>query len=283
MTDLPFTLLATRWVDRLQTAHQVVESVAAALMVLRKGKLVGREACHGQLKTAIDKAAEGWVLGYLREVFPHDRFLCEELYEQSGWQWIDSDTYWTIDALDGTRSFVDGFDGFCVQVAYVQDDKVQFGVVYEPVSRVSYVAAAGMGSYKIRGDGKYTRLQLGPLMSWPPAPVFVDSSYPTGIVGALLNQVAGQFLECGSIGLKICRVAENAAHVFAKALTFKLWDVAPGDLILNEAGGKLGLLSGKPVSYRGEQVYFENLLAAPCGLFDLAVEALSDNQREGKS
>ena len=45
------------------------------------------------------------------------------------------------------------------------------------------------------------------------------------------------YLESGSIGLKICRVAEGKAHLFVKDIELYDWDVAAPHLILRESGG----------------------------------------------
>ena len=260
---------------RLEAARRATESAGAALMALRGTVFSAKEAAGGQLKTAVDQAAEGWVLGYLRAQFPKDSFLCEELFEQGALEWDAPGAYWTIDALDGTRSFVEGFDGFCVQVAYVQDGKVQVAVVHEPVRHQTYWALIRHGTFVEGRGGHQRRLLLQRMNDWPSCPRFVDSTSPTGIVGEILVQLSGEFLECGSIGLKICRVADSAAHVFAKEFTFKLWDIAPGDLILSEAGGRLGLWAGEAIPYDGRQVYFKDLLASPTGLFELMVQKLA--------
>lgn len=87
---------------------------------------------------------------------------------------------------------------------------------------------------------------MSTLESWVKGlpPVIPDGSRQTkdwwkicGVVGDILGKVAGEFLECGNVGLKICRVADSSAHLFAKEFTFKLGDIAPGDLILREARG----------------------------------------------
>ncbi len=237
-------------------------------MALRGRGMEGREAAGGQLKTAADHVSEERVYGCLREQFPSDHFLCEERFEQSGLEWTAPGAFWTIDALDGTRSFVEGYDGFCVQVAYVEGGRVMLGVVHEPVRGVSFWAVRGQGAYWQAGNsGTPGRLNIRRTTKWPPDPVFADSTRPGGDVGRFMAARNGRFLECGSIGLKIIRVAEGAAHVYAKALTFKLWDVAPGDLILEEAGGRLGLWDGSPIPYGGTRVRFENILAAPEALF----------------
>ena len=265
-----------RRVTRLEAARRATESVGAALLTLRGQRLQGYEGPGGQLKTVVDQAAQGWVLAYLRMLFPEDRFLCEERNEDIARRWdTRPGAYWTIDALDGTRSFVEGFEGFCVQVAYIEHGQVQLGVVHEPVRRVTYWAETGRGAFRDGPGRRRRRLMLKPSNAWPTHPVFVDSRPPHGAVRDLVVEAAGRILECGSIGLKICRVADGTAHVFAKALAFGLWDVAPGDLILGEAGGRLGVWTGDAIPYDAQHVVFHNLLAAPRGLFQRLVKHLA--------
>lgn len=280
LTRPPMFRRTSSW-DRLREARRIVEAAGMALMSLRGAHHGGEEAPGGQLKTAVDHAAEGWVLGYLQARFPDDIFLSEEMFERVRSPWGAERSYWTVDALDGTRSFVGGFAGFCVQVAYVWEGRVDIAVIHEPTRHATYWAVAERGAFVESPEGRH-RLTLQSITAWPPQLVFADSTHPAGRVGKLVAQRAGGFLECGSIGLKICRVAEGAAQVFAKALTFKLWDVAPGDLILHEAGGRLGLWTGQAIPYDGAQVSFRNILASCSGLFELMVEALAPGHGEAR-
>lgn len=261
--------------SRLTAACHAVESAGAALLALRGRDIEGREDAGDQLKTAVDAAAEGWVRGYLEARYPGERFLCEEAFTRSAAAWQPASEFWTIDALDGTRSFVEGFPGFCVQVAYVAAGRPRLGVVHEPVAGVTYWAIAGGGAFRRTRHGVDEAIRVNRRDQWPDAPVFVDSTPPRGAVGALLVRRRGSLLVCGSIGLKICRVAEGSADVFAKALTFRLWDTTPGEVILREAGGRLGLWCGAEVSTGGARVEFQNLVTAPAPLFELAVRDLS--------
>ena len=110
--------------------------------------------------------------------------------------------------------------------------------------------------------------------SWPNNPVFTDSTPPQGVIGKILQHHDGEFLECGSIGTKICRVAEGRAHIYAKPIIFKLWDSAPGDLIVHEAGGRIGLWDGRPITYDSTQVYFKNIAASSAGLFEMLIKEI---------
>ena len=259
--------------ERVRAAVAATSSAGAALLALRGTPTSGIEAGRGQLKTPVDHAAEGWVLGYLRTQFAEDVFLSEESFEDASSAWTPSDAFWTVDALDGTRSYVEGFDGFCVQVAFVAHGDVAIAVIHEPVARRTFWAVKGQGAY-VNGAGSYRRLTLSKIGAWPANPRFVDSRLPEGLVGALFTGTGGRLVECGSFGLKFCRVAGGSADVFAKNVTTALWDAAPGCLIVQEAGGIVGRWDGTPIRFASSEVYFDDLLVAPAGLFELASSEL---------
>jgi 3'(2'), 5'-bisphosphate nucleotidase len=277
LIQLPNSFLNSEWRTRLEAAIFAVEGAGAALNRLRGQMISTREGAAGQLKTPIDKAAEGWILGFLGDIFISDAFLAEEQFDELCGEWVNAGSYWIVDALDGTRSFIEGYAGFCVQVAYIDNGLIRLGIVHEPARQISFMAIRESGSYRKNADGSFSRLLLPHIGDWPGSPVFVDSTYPKGTVGRLLADKNGNFLECGSIGLKICRVAEGAAHLFIKELIFKTWDVAPGDLILSEAGGKLGLWSGDVVLYDRNRIHYANVIATPKDLFNLVLESLKDS------
>ncbi|MEO8903133.1 MAG: inositol monophosphatase family protein [Polyangiaceae bacterium] len=265
--ELPARLRKCPWAARLRVAVDAVMSGGAALAALRGAPIQGEEL-DSQLKTAVDLAAEGWVLGLLRGSFPDDRFLAEELYaERPEWN-VDERPFWTIDALDGTRSYVEGFPGFCVQVAYVVAGRPVFGAIAEPMSRSVFVAAEGCGAYELKPEALARLLEPRALRTLPAAPRFVDSTPPGGAVGRLVAETNGVFVECGSVGLKACRVVADAADVYAKAFRFRIWDVAPAEVLLRETACSLRLWNGQPIDYSGATIEFRDLLAAPTSLID---------------
>ncbi|MEY4547275.1 MAG: 3(2),5-bisphosphate nucleotidase CysQ [Pseudomonadota bacterium] len=274
MVELPKALADSPCAQRLQAAVEAVASAGAALLSLRGAQVRALEV-GSQLKTSVDQAAEGWVLGLLRGTFPDDRFLAEESFAETG-SWIPgAEPFWTVDALDGTRSYVEGFPGFCVQVAFVQGGQPLFGAIAEPVAGRFYVAGAGLGAYELDTQGGARRLAPRRGTTWPAAPRFVDSTRPGGRVGQLFAERGGRFVECGSIGLKACRVVTDEADVYAKAFRFRLWDVAPAEVLLRETACGLRLWSGQAIDYSGRSIEFENLVAAPEPLLQPLLERLA--------
>lgn len=245
---------------RLEVAISACESVGKALLSFRasKGLPEAKKQKDGQLKSPIDKSCEGWIIPLLESHFPEDSILSEERYTAEK-KFILSPSYWLVDALDGTRSFYEGYDGFCVQLAFIENAEPKVAVVVAPVFDATYWAISGQGAH-LRSNGKIQRLSAKPRSD--SVITYIDNHLAKGRVAEILRSLgADKFFESGSIGLKICRVAEGKADVFLKAVEFKTWDTAPGDLILKEAGGKLTLWNGKAVDYSGRQLYFKNFIA----------------------
>jgi 3'-phosphoadenosine 5'-phosphosulfate (PAPS) 3'-phosphatase len=273
MTELPAELAASTWHQRLATAIAAVRAAGTALLELR-GTITGVEAESGQLKTSADLAAEGWVLGMLEGSFPGETMLAEERFDRAGTPWPGARNYWTIDALDGTRSFVEGYDGFCVQVAYICNGYPVLGAIAEPVTRAVYTAAQGAGAWRLGESAE--RLHVSPTRVLHAGLRYVDSTRPDGPVGALVARHAGAMVECGSVGLKICRVAEARADLYAKRFRYKLWDVAPGEVLLREAGGVLSTWEGTPIDFAGVITHYDTVLATPTALAAACVAELAE-------
>ena len=267
---LPPTLAASPLAARLAAALYAIRGAGAGLLALR-GSIAGTEGPGGQLKTSIDLAAEGWVLGFLEGEFPGGTFLAEERFDRAGAPWPGATDYWTVDALDGTRSFVDGFPGFCVQVGYVSAGTPVLGAIYEPTADTLDAAARGAGAFLHR-DGTWSPLSASTLTSLSPGLRFVDSTRPTGALATALS--AYQFVECGSVGLKLCRVLSNDADLYAKPFHPKLWDVAPGEAIARELGITVLSWSGAPFDYAGTRTHYDGVLAGRAPLLDELMQQL---------
>ncbi len=151
--------------------------------------------------------------------------------------------YWLIDPIDGTASFVHGFDGFVTQVALVEDGEPVMSAIYAPVSQSLYWAQQGKGSF--RNKQRLTLVDnCGALTT------LIDNyPEPRGVAGQIFNDFGLlSYIECGSIALKICMVAAGRADLFVKDVVVRDWDLAAPQLVIEESGGVLNYINGtKPV------------------------------------
>lgn len=91
--------------------------------------------------TVADRQAEQKLVEMIRNRFPHDAILGEELGEHSG----TSGRRWIVDPIDGTKSFVHGVPLYGVMVGVEVDGEPSVGVVYLPGLKEMICAAKGLG------------------------------------------------------------------------------------------------------------------------------------------
>ncbi len=161
---------------------------------------------------------------------------------------------WLIDPIDGTASYTEGFPGYVTQIALMENGRPVLAVVYAPATDEMFVAKRGAGAFKNgnRLPAK-TSSHLTLIDNYPE---------PRGVAAAIYRDLAfAEYLESGSLGLKICRVAEGACDAFVKDIRVRDWDVAAPELILSEVIGRLTDRFGQRLTYTGNGAH-EGLVAA---------------------
>ena len=210
--------------------------------------------------TQADLASNEILIAGLTELFPGIPIVSEEGDKEFNVQTVQSDTFWLVDPLDGTREFVARSGQFCVALALIVDSKPQFGLFSIPSTNTVYYGGAGMGSYRKEGDSA-------------PEPIHV-TSVPTKVVlgsrmdkgGATAEYIAEHYsdYELASMGsmLKYALIAEGKADVYPCIdRPLKLWDVASGQAVIEGAGGTLTRPDGSPVDYHNQTLLAGDFVA----------------------
>lgn len=220
----------------------LLHQVGAVLLDLRR-KPIGGEWHGEQLRTEADRIAHELLVQGLERIRPGLVCISEE--DEDGQTGERPDEHWLVDPIDGTRSLAEGFDGFVTQVALMRGGQPEQGWIYAPALGQMYLAGKGRGATL---NGRRLRRE-----SDAPITCLTDNyPRPRGLASRLMAGLGiDRYLECGSIALKICRVADGSADVFAKDVTVRHWDLAPAQLVLEEAGGCLSDLAGAVPVYRG--------------------------------
>ncbi|CAL9567014.1 3'(2'),5'-bisphosphate nucleotidase CysQ [Nocardiopsis dassonvillei] len=235
------------------SGHPLAESAAAAvsevgvlLRTWRRDAAAVRGVWEGdQFKAEADARAHRELSERLTAIAPDIPVVSEE--DPGSLVRERPPRYWLIDPIDGTASYAHGFPGYVTQAALVIGGRPEVAAVYAPETRALYTAVRGRGA---RRDGV-------PLPRRPAAPpghgVLTDNTpEPRGIAARVRDRFGYEdYLESGSISLKLCLIAEGAAHLFVKDVPVRDWDVAAPGLVLAETGGLLTRLDGTPFRYRG--------------------------------
>lgn len=152
------------------------------------------------------------------------------------------DTYWLVDPLDGTKEFIKKNGEFTVNIALIASGVPVMGIVYAPVLEATYVGIAGQGAYKNIGD---SRSQITPKTfeqgeTWR---VVGSRSHQSPAIQSLLASLPGntELVAMGS-SLKLCLVAEGAAHLYPRLGPTSEWDTAAAQAVVEAAGGQVTVI-----------------------------------------
>jgi myo-inositol-1(or 4)-monophosphatase len=218
--------------------------------------------------TEIDKAAETEIIGLIRKHYPKHSFLAEESGETKGG---DTDTVWIIDPLDGTTNFLHGFPVFSVSIACQHRGKLEHAVVYDPMRQEIFTASRGGGAHlenhRIRVS-KQRGLE-GALIAtgFPYRANMQHIDAYLAMMRSVMEHTAG-IRRPGSAALDLAYVASGRVDAFWE-IGLKPWDTAAGTLLIQEAGGRIGTLTGEPYAQNG------NLIAGSPKTYEELVELLA--------
>lgn len=160
--------------------------------------------------------------------------------------------YWLIDPLDGTREFVNRNGEFTVNIALIDEGRPVFGVVHVPVQGKTYVGCERHGA-EVREVGKAPRpIRVAPA-SREPVRVVGSRSHRGSSLDAFLDRLGNAEMVAMGSSLKFCTVAEGGADIYPRLGPTSEWDTAAAQAVVEQAGGKVLELDGKPLSYNRKE------------------------------
>ena len=92
--------------------------------------------------TVADKTVEAQIRKSLAAAYPEFGILGEEFGADN----LDAETYWVVDPIDGTRSFISGMPLFGMLLGLIDQGKPVLGIVGMPALGEIYIGQAGLGA-----------------------------------------------------------------------------------------------------------------------------------------
>ena len=129
----------------LAELSEIVTDVGKLLLKWRAaGQFDGRWEGPHQFKAQADLLAHEALTSKLFKLAPSIPIISEE--NPDSWLKERPERYWLIDPIDGTASFVQGYQGFVTQVALMENGAPVLAVVWAPVLNLLYVAEKHKGA-----------------------------------------------------------------------------------------------------------------------------------------
>jgi histidinol-phosphatase len=246
MSDLDLSLA-------METARRAVEAASAATLAhFRRGVRVEVKPDRTPV-TQADRDSEAAILALVRAAFPEHGFLGEETGAHAG----SARSRWIVDPLDGTKGFTRGRGFWGPLVALEHEGRIVAGAMALPALGESYWAARGLGSWMSAGGGAPVKLAVSGIAAWPDATLSLGEPHVL-LRPPMLERVAGLATSCACArcygDLAGCAlVLRGQAEAWIEA-GVQIWDIAPLQILIEEAGGTFTDLEGKPTHASGSCV-----------------------------
>jgi 3'(2'), 5'-bisphosphate nucleotidase len=237
-----------------------------------------------------------------------NEFVSEVIHETTAdkvWDWIDRGKaepgrrFWTLDPIDGTKGFLRG-EQYAVALGLIVDGQVKVGVlgcpnltdsfrpdVDGPGSLVAAARSQGTWITPLDAPGEFDRLQVSQRAN--PAQARLFRSFESGHTN--VSQI-DEFVEVMGIQAEPVRMDSQAKYAVLAAgkgdlllrlisvskpdYREKIWDQAAGSIIIEEAGGQITDVCGRPLDFTHGRTLARNrgICASNAQLHRAALRAL---------
>jgi myo-inositol-1(or 4)-monophosphatase len=198
---------------------------------------------RANIVTVADTESQRAVCGVIAGAFPDHAIIGEEGTAGDA----SAGHAWYVDPLDGTTNYAHGLPFFCVSVALRSHGTTVAGAVFDPLHDELFSAARAEGAF-VNGTplcaSAVARLDRALVVAQAQT---VDDgeirAYAT-LVDRLMR-VTGGVRSLGSPALALCAIAAGRLEAYCE-YAMDAWDILAGQLILQEAGGRLTTFAGVP-------------------------------------
>jgi myo-inositol-1(or 4)-monophosphatase len=228
------------------TAEAAARAGGAVLLERQRGGGdlgIAYKDARANLVTIADRESQQAVTDVIRAAFPDHAVIGEEGTTGNP----DTEHVWFVDPLDGTTNFTHGVPFYCVSVALRSHGRTVAGAVYDPAHDQMFSAELSGGATR---DGQalrvsaVTRLDRALVVAQAQSVDDGEIRAYAALVTRLMH-VAGGVRSFGSPALTLCAIAAGSLDAYCE-YTMDAWDIAAGQLILQEAGGTVTLFDGRP-------------------------------------
>ena len=145
----------------------------------------------------------------------------------------NKNNFWIIDPIDGTTNFLHGIPHFCISLAFVSNNEIISGVIFDPIKNEMFYGEKNSGAFF---NNQRIRVSKKNNMD--------DCLFASNLAG--VKNIDINLRISGSAALDLAYVASGRLDGFFQR-KLNIWDIAAGILILTEAGGKISPLDIKKI------------------------------------
>jgi len=247
----------------------LIEAANIALKYKFKKKKISFKS-ESQPVTQADIEIDTFLKSYFKSKTPNYGWVSEESKDDGSR--CNSDFFWCLDPIDGTRSFINNKPEYTISLALIKKNIPILGLIINPETKEFFFAKKGSGSFCNK-----IKLNVGNKKKIKLCKYAISNSEEKKLTSFNLLK-ENNVIKIGSIAYKIALVAKGDFDVALSFTKKNDWDVAAADLILHEAGGELRDLKGSKLVYNSKNLKISSVLACNPYLQNEIQKILSYNQ-----
>jgi myo-inositol-1(or 4)-monophosphatase len=249
----------------------LIESVREAGAIARKyfgGQYKSWHKSRGNPVTEADIEIDAFLKAKLLAARPDYGWLSEETADDPAR--LTRARIFVVDPIDGTYGFLRQRPHFTVVAAVVMDSRPVAAAIYNPITDEMFAGAKGQGSQvngmalKVSGKAElaHSRLLAG-------RDFIDDPGWPTPWPPLTVESRA-------SIAYRMGLVAKAEFDAMVSLSDKSDWDLAAGDLIVHEAGGRVTSQTGEMLRYNQVRPVQKGVISAGPAFHALLLERLRE-------
>ncbi len=191
--------------------------------------------------TIADKMSSAILNSGLKKLFPEINIIDEEneipeYEERKSWP-----QFFLIDPLDGTKEFIHRNGEFCINLARISGSSPVEGWIYHPINKRGWYCKKDNGIFQFNAAGEFLKVNKQVRESEKIRLVTSRSFFKpleAQIIDEIKKSYPVEIIHRGS-SLKQIDIILGNADMYLKAGPCSEWDTAPGQLMVEEFGGKV--------------------------------------------
>ncbi len=244
----------TELFSSIEDASKKVILEAGLIAKKLKKKIQVKYKSKNQPVTNADIEIDNFIKDFFKKKTPSFGWVSEETKDNKSR--FESEMFWCLDPIDGTRSYISGKPEYTISLALIKKKEPILGLILNPETEELFVAKKQKGAFcnnKKIIVNKNTNISSSKFS--------ISSSEMKRLEKYnFFNQK--NFIEMGSIAYKIALVAKGEIDAAFSFTNKNDWDLAASDLILREAGGSIKKISGEKIVYNSEKMLIESVIAS---------------------
>lgn len=226
----------------------IIKAGEMALTIRSSGLIVEKKEDDSPVTNA-DLNISNFIYKNLNNLDKNIPIICEERLSR---QTPNTDKFWLVDPIDGTKSYIKNMDSFTVNIALIQNNHPIIGLIYIPVLKKLYFTDH-QGALCIEQDGaKIGNKTLPKLVS---NHIQKSEDFIAVVSSNNFNSQTKDFISNHNFSkvvsipssIKLCMIAENSCDVYPKFGQTMEWDIAAGHALINAVGGMVVDVSNNQV------------------------------------